>query len=75
MQVTNKKETPKFTPITIEITFESLDELKMVYALTNVSNNDVLKQAEEMEVSFDDYLGNKPLYFYKEIKSVINEYL
>jgi len=43
MKVITLPQSPKFTPITIEITIESLDELKALWMGINIQNNSTLK--------------------------------
>lgn len=75
MKVVDINEESVFTPVTLEITFESLDELKLLYALSNVSVNNVHKQAEGLEVYFDEPLDDKLLEFHRAIKREVREYL
>ena len=47
-------EEPKFNPIKIELTIDSPDELKYLYAISNTSKTDAYKRAENLvEGKFD----------------------
>ncbi len=69
MKVEIKNKTRKFTPVTMEITFETQDEARSLYERLNLSAHDI-ESISSLNIHNEDNLN---LELFKAVKGVLNE--